>query len=101
MTQLQPQSKTLKNYTQQDFRQWKEDGFSKIFFKFLKDKSEDIKKMVVDDFSSWAPMSGEKLKIYENRQAFYRCLIEVLETDFESIDDYYKAIEEENEDGNV
>lgn len=101
MTEQTPTSKMLKNYTKQDFKQWKEDGFSKIFFKFLKDKSEDIKQMVVDDFSSWSPMNIEKLKIYENRQAFFRCILEILETDFESIDEYYKAIEEDSENGSI
>lgn len=94
MTQLQPQSKMLKNYTKQDFNQWKNDGFSKIFFDFLQKKAEDIKQLTLDDFVTWTPMDDKKRKIYENRQAFFRCILEILETDFDSIDEYYKGLEE-------
>lgn len=92
------QSKTLKDFTPQDFKQWKEEGFSKIFFDYLDKKAEDLKALAQVDFISWVPMTPERLKIYENRQAYFRCLAEILSVDFESIDDYYKALEDREND---
>lgn len=97
MKQEHLKSKMLSNYNEKDFKQWKEDGFTKTFFDFLSDKASDIEKLVMADFASWTQMSPEKLKIYENRQAFYRCLLEILDVDFQSIVEYYKCLEQQND----
>lgn len=81
----------LKDYTPQDFQQWKNSGLTQIFFQYLTDKNKDIQNLVLADFNGWQPLKPET---YTNRQAFAACLREVCDMDLQSMIEYYEGKEE-------
>lgn len=81
----------LKDYTSQDFKQWKESGLTKIFFEYLKDKSKDIDNLILAEFHGATPMDETHRQIYERRQAISNCLNDINAMNLQSMIDYYEG----------
>ncbi len=81
----------LKDYTPQDFKQWKDSGITKVFFQYLRDKSKDIDDLVLAQFHGGSFMDDTKRRLYERQQAFSACLNDIDAMDLQSMIDYYEG----------
>ena len=88
----------LKDYTPQDFKQWKDSGITKVFFQYLRDKSKDIDDLVLAQFHGGRFMDDAERRLYERQQAFSACLNDIDAMDLQSIIDYYEGKEGKDND---
>lgn len=78
----------LKEYNPQDFKDWKKTGLAEILFAYLKDKKEELRQYVLNEFDGCA-ISESNLADIKLRQAFASCLGAIESLTFEDIKEYY------------
>lgn len=80
----------LKEYNPKDFKDWKEHGLTELFFQYVRDKRQELRDYILNEFDGCAINAG-KIDDIKTRQAFASCLGALDSVSLEAMIEYYEG----------